>query len=78
MDPRNQFLCFFRSTNTPTFLPRGAARSDMNEEDCNSETDRSKVWEDNPPTKQIYLDCEYHQMWGNNRHRHRQQHNRQH
>ena len=27
------------------------------------------VWGDNPPTKQIYLDCEYYQMWGNNRHR---------
>ena len=70
MNPRNQFLSFLDLRIYPLsyhFLSLMSARSDVNEEDCNSETDRSNVWGDNPPTKQIYLDCEYYQMWGNNR-----------
>jgi hypothetical protein len=31
-------------------------QDDMDEEDCNAETDRLSVWGDNPPTKQLHLE----------------------
>ena len=52
--------CGDEATGDKEYLKRFVAgcmkQDDMDEEDCNAETDRLRVWEDNPPTKQLHLE----------------------